>query len=372
MKRKIVIFGTGEQAMQWYYRLRTDYEVPFFLDNDKNKKTFRGISVEQPNEQNVRKHFIVVCSNAAHYVEISRQLKTYGLLELKDFCEGSVFGKKIIVLHGNCHMKILKEYMLTSELFRQEYAIYPLPAIQDIESGYIEDDILEYCDIFIHQDIRKDNYYGLRLSDDYILPRLGKHVKQITVPNLYNFGMAFFPQTTMNKHNPSYNNDANGLFRHGDENVEKLLEEGICDLDEILNKIQGEAYEESFICQEFERYKNAALEREMHWDVKIMNYILENYKTKRLFYDYGHPYNHVIKEICIGVFQLLHIDWKTIKEININLGIQEEPVYPCVMRALGLEWNDNNDLRKDGYKLIETQMDFAEYYREYLYWSYEL
>ena len=366
---QIVIFGTGEQAMRAYYVLREEYEIMYFLDNSRSGQYFYGKKTEAPNEENTAQYYIVVCTNMKNYVEIAKQLKTYGLAELKDFCHMEAFGKKIVVVHGNCHMRILKAYMTTSEIFCAQYYLYPLPPIQDIKRGYIEDDVLENCDVFIHQDIRKENHYGEKLSDEYIMPRLGRGVKKITVPNLYNFEMAFFPQTVMNKNNPKFNDNGNGLFRHGDRNVEELLDKGITNLEEILNVIRGGVYDAEYIRAEFEKYTKAALERELCWDVKIMDYILKNYKDKRLFYDYGHPYNDVIKEICAGVFKIMGLDEKTIKEIDINLGTQEEPVYPCVIQALGMKW-DNGNLRRNGYKLISGEMDFKEYYREYLYWSY--
>lgn len=128
-------------------------------------------------------------------------------------------------------------------------------------------------------------------------------------------------------------------------------------------------YSEEHIRQEFERKVNAALEREKNWDVKIMDYVLENYKRKKLFYDHVHLSNDVIKQYCIGIFDILHIDCQSIGEINAELSVHEQPVYPCVIQALGLEW-DNHCLREHGHRLIDKPLDFDEYYKEYLYWDY--
>ena len=66
---------------------------------------------------------------------------------------------------------------------------------------------------------------------------------------------------------------------------------------------------------------------------------------------------------------MLNVDCQSIQEIDENLGRYEEPVYPCIIRVLGLQWGNDN-LRKDGYKLTDGKVDFKEYYREYLYWSF--
>lgn len=364
---KIAIFGTGEQALINYYEIRKNYEVVFFLDNYTEKREFLGRNVEKPDQLNVYAYRIVVCCK--YYCEIATQLKSMGLIELKDFLPFGALGKQIVLLHGNCHMGILKAYMTKSEVFLQKYWIYPLLPIQSIKAGYIDDDLLKNCDLFIHQDIRKENYYGEKLSDDYIIPRLGG--RSITIPNLYSFGMVFFPQTIMNTNNREFKGDPNGLFRHADANVEEMLSQGVKRIDDILNVIKGNVYSEEFLKTEFENQKQKIIEREKRWDVKIIDYILQNFQEKRLFYDYGHPTNIVIKEICVRLFRLLNLDETSIKEINLNLGMQEEPVYPCVQKALKMNWNNNN-LREDGYKLIRGNMDFDEYYKEYLYWCHEI
>lgn len=368
---KIVMFGAGDQAVLDYYILREHYDIAYVLDNDEAKQLFYGKRVELPDESNVRQYFIVVCMNGENYLEVAEQLKSYGLKELRDFCPSGAMGKKIVLLHGNCHVRVLKQYMISSELFRSQYYIYPTPPVQCFGGGYIDEDVLGGCDVFIHQDIRKDNPYGEQVSDEYTVSRLNSKCKNITIPNLYrNFGKAFFPQEAWNKSNRQNRNIAKGMFPYGDANVAKLVEQGIRDRDEIIGFLKGHVYSKEFIQERFEFYKEAILERQKNWDIKIMDYILNNYKSCKLFYDTEHPCNNVIKEICKGVFELLDIDCRSIKEVDANLGEYEEAVYPCVMEALGLAWDEKN-IRENKFKL-QQKMDFDEYYKEYLYWCYEI
>lgn len=370
VKHKIVIFGTGGQAIRDYYNLRDKYEIMWFLDNNKGNDYFMGKSIKIPNGTNIHTYFIAVCTNDNHYMEIAEQLKAYGLKEFKDFCPGGALEeRKIVLVHGNCHMAILKKYMMTSDSFRRRYYIYPMPVIHKMKQNHIDEDVLRNCDVFIHQDIRKDNALGYQFSDDYTVPRLKKDCINIAVPNLYTFGKVFFPQMIRNTNNHQFYNDENGMFPLGDMNVDKLLENGIQNIDQIIQTIEGEYYNSDFIKQRFQKYANEMLEREKYWDIKIMDYILANFKRKKLFYDFRHPCNDVIREICKGVFKLLNVDCQSIQEIDENLGRYEEPVYPCIIRVLGLQWGNDN-LRKDGYKLTDGKMDFKEYYREYLYWSF--
>lgn len=239
MQKKIVIFGTGNQAMKDFYTLRMQYDIQYFLDNDKNKVSFCGRNVIVPDDSNIRSYPIVVCTNDIYYLQIAEQLKTYGLEELKDFYPSGTLGKKTVIVHGNCHTGILKQFMMSSPRFLEKYWIYPLPSIHYIRKGYIDDDILKNCDVFIHQDIRINNSQDYKLSDEYIVPRLSKKCINITIPNLYTFGKVFFPQTTENKNSHSYYGDKWGMFPAGDENVERLLREGVKDIEQILKIIRG-------------------------------------------------------------------------------------------------------------------------------------
>ncbi len=368
MKQKIVIFGTGGHAARDFYTLRKDYEVMWFFDNNKEGGTFQSKEIKKPDSNNIYKYFIAVSTSESFYAEIAEQLKRYGLMELKDFCLGSALGKKTVLLHGNCHMDILKQYMMTSDIFQKEYFIYPLPPIHKLKKK-IDDDLLQNCNVFIHQDIRKENSFGYYFSDDYIVPRLGKMCKNIVVPNVVNFGKAFFPQMTINKNNPQYPGSDYGMFPFGDKNVDRLVEEGNCEIDKILAVIGGAFYTSEYVKQKFHEYVGEMFEREKNWDVKIMHYILKNYGLKKLFYDFRHPCNDIIREICIGVFKILNLDARDIGEVKETLGKYEQAVYPCVIQALHLQWGNEN-LRENGFKLSDEIMDFKEYYREYLYWSF--
>lgn len=369
--KKIVIWGTGDIASLFYYQIRDTYEVEYFLDNAGDKEEFKGKKVKKPTRETIEDKFIVVANT--YYSEIREQLKTFCCTEIADFIPCGALGKAIVLVHGNCHTTVLKQYMESSQEFTKRYFIWNLPVIQDNKRGYIEDDLLKNCNVFIHQDIKEDNMFGTKLSDKYILPRLGKDVENICIPNLFGLGKGFFPQTiTVNEHNPSYQRQFNGIFPNGDENIDKFYDEGERDIDNIIAKLQGDVYSAEYIRQNFDSYMKRIVEREKNWDVKISGWILYHYRATKIFYDVGHPCTELIREICAGVFKILNIDVETIGEIIPNgvVGPYEQPVYPCVSKALGLSYGDE-PIRKRGMRLSDRDMDFEEYCREYWYWCFE-
>lgn len=369
--KEIVIWGTGDIASLFYYQIRDTYEVEYFLDNAGDKEKFKGKIVRRPAKESIENKFIVVANT--YYNEIKEQLREYGCTEIVDFIPYGALGKDIVLVHGNCHTTVLKQYMESSEEFKEHYYIWDLPVIQDNQAGYIEDDLLSNCDVFIHQDIKEDNMFGIKLSDEYILPRLGKAVRSICIPNLFGLGKGFFPQTiTVNEYNPSYQKQFNGIFPNGDENIDQYYDEGGKDINSMIARLKGSVYSEEYIKQNFNLYMERIIEREKNWDVKVSEWILKNYKTKKIFYDVGHPCIELIREICVGVFRILNIETRTIGEIIPKgaVGPYEQPIYPCVSKTLGLGYADEY-IRRRGIRLSDKDMDFEEYCREYWYWCFE-
>ena len=112
---------------------------------------------------------------------------------------------------------------------------------------------------------------------------------------------------------------------------------------------------------------NKIKERENKWDITIYDFIMQNYKRHKLFYDMGHPTNIVLKKIAEDVLERLGI-----KETNIDaqkkLDIHEVPVYPCRKKSLGLEWEDENIRKSDYACRMGENMDLESYVREYVWW----
>jgi len=81
MRRKVVVFGTGKRADEfWYDRV----PVHYFVDNDQRKwgTTHRGIPVHPPQVLlNENKDEILVVIASMYAAEIAEQLESYGLQE---------------------------------------------------------------------------------------------------------------------------------------------------------------------------------------------------------------------------------------------------------------------------------------------------
>lgn len=378
IQKEIVIFGTGLDAVKCAYELYSqEISIKYFLNNKKLIDLFLGVPVYEPTPEYVSDSIFVIIAvrTISTYVSLSEQLDKLGLEEFTNYINYKWIKKKMVLLHGNCHMTVIQDYLESSKKFLSEYAIYPNPLIYENKSGKIADIVIKNCDIWIHEDIREDNAFGYFLSDTYIRKKwtsTGGKKREIIIPNLFGFGKAFFPQTTWNSKNEAISNmhDANGMFPHGDTIIDKCAKKGML-VDEIISFCESNlVLDERMIIDNFENCMMRIREREKVWDVKIYDFIMNNYKKVKLFYDDGHPTNIILEKISIDILQKLGI----IENIysNIMLDAHENPIYPMVKRCLELEWDETEIRKSSGAKKMCYSMDFEEYIREYLWWCYKM
>lgn len=374
-KEKIVLFGTGTVAETFYRQYKNEVEIVFCVDNNTEKQngTFHNLKILPPVKKNLTDYFVVVVVVAGvYYHEIRKQLTELGLKEFTDFayCIRSRLGKKMAMLHGNCHIQVIREYLTKSPAFSEEYQVYPNLPIHLQKEDHLDDSVLEKCDLFIHQDIQTNNQFGFKFSDDYILKRLKKNCIAITIPNLFGLGHGFFPQTVENSRNKIYNGDPNGMFFYVDENIISFMEQNLS-TNEIVNVLTTKKiYNRDQVIDNFNYYIEKIQRREKNWSVKILDYILKKYRFEQLFYDEEHPTNLILEEISKGILRKLAIfaDRKIV--LDLCLDWHEVPIYPCVGESLGLQFNENIIRKKSKAKLRDVEMDFEEYIREYIEWCY--
>lgn len=83
-------------------------------------------------------------------------------------------------------------------------------------------------------------------------------------------------------------------------------------------------------------------EHEMNVDIKISDYIENNYRKKQLFYSPNHPVEDLLLEYCnriltyMGFSQIKYQQSDLITEC-ITLKGQDIPIYPSVINCLGLK-----------------------------------
>lgn len=370
------IWGVGLHGVKcWQLLVRENIPFNGFLTNDRQVNSFCGQCVFDGTET-VKKHggkiFIIVATKAAVYLKISEQLTKLGLIEFDDYIYYEWLHKRLVLLHGNCHMEVIKAFLLSQKSFTAKYTFYPAPLIQCYENKCVDVNVLKNIDMWIHEDIRDENEFGFFLSDTYIRRHLPNHkpVLDITIPHLFGLGRAFFPQFALwNRYNPAINNgrDNAGMFPHGDCVIESCIDEGLSAEQTISHCLSDDAMEAEKICNNFSFYMDKIKQREKNWDIKIFDFISNNYRERQMFYDQGHPANTVFKEICSQLLSRLGLTENELFS-DVTLDQHEEPMYPITNKILDIKWRKKNIRCSNNAKKMTAEMDFAEYIREYILW----
>lgn len=364
-----IIWGTGWEAERFYYQYHNKIDVLYFVDNFAYNRKFYGLEVKKPDLHILQKGKVLI-TTLQYFDEIKKQLAEMGFIEYKDFDYCYNVDKKIVFLNGNCHFDILKAYLSTSKKFSEEFVIGNWPLI--FKNEKYDERILPYCDLFIHQDIRNNNSIEYKYSDEYILPKLRNDCIRCCIPNLYGFPKALY-YTNRKENKRKHNNGPLGnAFIYCEEIIDRCVEHKES-LNDILKSLMSEFVDERDICIQWEDDRKSLLEREKSWDIKISDYIFENFQVEQLFYDIGHPTNFLFKEIATRILYYLKID-DNVMEVSGGLNCYEVPVYPCIKKALKLEW-DVSSLRKkmkgiQRFVLDDKEMNLTEYIREYVWWNY--
>ena len=353
--KKIIVFGAGTMGEKFVYQYCDEITIHCFWDNNKTGECL-GYSIQKPKFH--KGSFIIVA--VTDYMEIRRQLIQMGYHEFEDFIPSKIYKKKLAVAYGNCHMGIVKRYLECSREFTLEYGFYPFPLIQEIKDMDIEcQDILRHCELFLHQSIRKNNVYGESYSSELMLKEVGKSCRVISIPNLYGMPKYLFPQIDVG------HDWYKGSFRpfQIDRNVVSWIKNGKSK-EYMISRIfrYGGVYSRTEILNMWENFKAKLQEREQEWDIKISDYILQNYKKEKLFCDPNHITSRTAKEIASRILE--YMGYK--KDISIELNgmdTREIPVYIDVKKALGLKFEDDV-IRKystGDMALNNREMDTKEY-----------
>ena len=182
----------------------------------------------------------------------------------------------------------------------------------------------------------------------------------------------YFPQHKKNEHNVLTDMYTYGAFNWGDEILDKLVTEGrsadeiykIAYSDETVDKKELD----ELIASQFSDMRA----REKVCDIKMADYIEENYNKRVLFYSCNHPANELLKLSAMKILRFigLYTEDEQIKfryENSLDskpmLKSVTETIYPAVLHSLGM--NDIEDTLS--YSVLFGEFcNFDDYVKNYL------
>lgn len=255
----------------------------------------------------------------------------------------SSHGKKMVIVYGNCHTLVISKMLESSPEFNKGYYILHIKRIQDIkDTSYLYSDFFGKCDVFIHQSIRLGNRYGDEFASLRVIERLKPDCRVISIPNVYHMPICFFPQY----HETEEFIKKGTTFFFRDSIIDSHMGNPFNTISSSLKDyFSDKTFNEAHIREAFDKFIAKVRKREVDWDIKVSDYLLNNYQRCKLFYDPNHPTNEFLEYVSIKLLNILlgrPCDYHENLTSDICLDSIEMPICNSVVKALQLNWRDHS------------------------------
>jgi len=228
--------------------------------------------------------------------------------------------KKIIVCFGNCQAMQITRYLRTY-LNQNDYTIL---LYSNYDGKFTTEETVKaisLADIIIYQPL---SHHYKDLSSKNIRKIAKKDAKLVSFPYIYNNGL--------------YSLETDGEKIIGKDAILKLYKKGYSKEEIIKMREQGKI--DFKLKKKFKKSLNIMREREKDLDIKLVDFIEQNYKEKQLFLSHNHPTNLVFNQLFFQLVEILGI--KSL--VNTTSGVPPlcETVAPITIHdknAHGYKWN---------------------------------
>ena len=218
------------------------------------------------------------------------------------------------------------------------------------------------------------NRFGAVFSTRNMLKNIRDDAKMVFVPNL--FFMGYFPQYVHNQRNVDTDKNPAGRFIQGDRFVDKIMENSAMnpDVEKILDAISNENFISTKEIQMYIDFSmNELKRRESICDIRISDFVEDNYKYKQMFYSPNHPFQFVLFELVRRILKFIGIRSESFYHLNdmldencyvYSLIGQDMPIYPAVRKYfVGTEFLEKSYANRYFWDLYANFRDFT---REYI------
>lgn len=281
-------------------------------------------------------------------------------------------------IYSNCFGKVLQQYLSIIPEFTSVY---------DIKVFYIMDDprevvdlnYLKNTDLFIYQHMKKNAFKecnGEFYCTDSIKKLLSSYCKVISIPSCYFDG--YFIDGLSQENLPTY-------LKQTKDKQGKLL----CDyfpnysfnkklfnmlsskmsIEVILKNIQSNDF---YTKSEIYNYVNSSFNRfsqketSNNTDIPLTDFILENYRKKRLFNTTNHPSKYIFRYVIEELFKKLNFNIQVSEnmyDIDIMKYTGRNPIFNCIINYLDMPIDFNNQFYIQD-SLFKTLYDYIDFYKK--------
>lgn len=253
--------------------------------------------------------------------------------------------KQLCIFQANCQIDSLIRLLCLDSQFTSRYE---LRRYTNFLRESVPANELASCAFFFYQHLG-DKWE--QLSSSTLLKRLNPKARAIKIPNMFFKG--YWPFWT--NHSPS---------EHGDLFLDQLINMNLNKSEIMHICLHGNLEKKFDIPAIFE--KSIMLEREKEKGALIgtVDWILENFRDRSLFYTINHPGMELLAKLCEAVYHELELVVpRNLPEIIPNLYPDFNlPIHPQVAKIHGLKFADEHTR----YSIFGKHKTYAEYASNYV------
>lgn len=276
--------------------------------------------------------------------------------------------KKKILVYGNCQHTHIERFLAETKLTQY----FEILRVKDVyckdKTGLTEKD-LQKVDLFVHQHVSKE--FDPYFCSDNIKSLLKPTAQTICIPNFW-FG-GYHIQQAKNpivRRNSKYSISPSGIFAYGDKFIVKALRENkskseiidsLCSTDFVSTNEVMKNLEQNFA--EIQRREDL-----FKVDIPSLKFIKENFQKDDICCSVNHPNANYFLWLTKELLKILDIDSTDVDKIKLkpfSKGFLHVPVYPAVIKALGLSFLNSNTQAKQ-YKFYNQMYSFEDYIDYYI------
>ena len=376
--KRLVIWGTGNTGKAFYNQNKDRMALHICTDSNEKAAPIEGMELVKYEELDKNKDFIIICS--IYHEEIERRLyidgwrfgihyMTSNLFEAK--IEAEQGDKKLLVSVGRCHIGNIAGILKKIPAFNKKYTIvhFPQPkvCVSDVEFDYKRltecSEMLKSADILL----RPATVTSSTIKDYAYLEEMIPAKCKVLKVSLPIFG-SYWPQDKGNERSTAkwYVPPCGEILKSYSERdyvIEELLKSGKSKK-EIIDIISDEDYfDKQTVCLNHDKTMKMAYFWDRMADIKVADFIEENYKITKLYCDRGHLHQNLLKEYIKRILTALGetechemVEREDIWEMAESSLPTDSLIYPSTVKALDLKFMDDEPLFRfqlaDGSRLV--------------------
>lgn len=273
---------------------------------------------------------------------------------------------KKLVIFANCQCRALAQTLMENRQFSSTHEWDFLPAVQNLSEQHVPEVLAKVraADLFLYQPVSEDPARPAEITSAFLCEQVKPSAIALSFPSLYFDG--YFP------HLQTLKGYISTLYLVHDYFIAYACAIGLT-VEKTLTLIQSEdLYPRDVSIRLAEASFNnlAEREREFDLDIKITQFLRDNYRREKLFNQFNHPKRPVLKYIAEKILTKIGSQNPLLAEIGpSHMDEIMTPIYKSTYKNLELKFDEDfyayNGTGNTRLSQPEVVRNFYDFYRQH-------